>query len=65
MVSCLNSLDLLMQQPETIVSCMIVAPKSRNTEGDSSVGLVEAVAAIIGKTSFTLYPPIQKNHPHS
>jgi len=48
MASCLNALDTLLQQPEAILSSMVVADKSRATEG-SDVEIVDAVARIFGK----------------
>ena len=49
LVSCLQSFDLFLQQPEPVLASMLLADKRGNAAGSSGVTLIQAVANILGK----------------
>jgi len=52
MSSCLNTMDIFLQQPDAVLASMVLADKGRGAGGDAGVSVVDAVANILGNTSF-------------
>uniref|UniRef100_A0A6P7G8W5 Fatty acid synthase n=1 Tax=Diabrotica virgifera virgifera TaxID=50390 RepID=A0A6P7G8W5_DIAVI len=48
MSSCLNTMDILLQQPHSVVASMVLADKHKGSAGGSQVSLTSAVANILG-----------------
>lgn len=57
MASCLATMDILLQQPHSVVASMVLADKHKGGAGGSQVSLTDAVANILGiKDSATVAP---------